>query len=142
MIYLKLFRFPVNRLWFISPSKIDLLSLDQKANILWKLLAHSSSYTLFVRRDLYSGTNKLLGIVGLGRLGMIGIGLVHALALIHSICYSISHWNSGKSGCYNRIASNRKTACKRSDTLYCVPNIRGCYRYRCSIFNVWKRYGC
>ena len=31
---------------------------------------------------------------------------------------------------------------KTNSTVYCVPNIRGCYRCRCSIFNVWKRYVC
>ena len=47
-------------------------------------------YAICSAATVYSGTNKLLGIVGLGQLGMIGIGLVHAFALI-AIVYAIAY---------------------------------------------------
>jgi hypothetical protein len=39
-------------------------------------------YAICSAATVYSGTNKLLGIVGLVQLGMIGIGLVHAFVLL------------------------------------------------------------
>ena len=46
-------------------------------------------YAICSAATVYSG-NKLLGIVGLGQLGMVGVGLVHALALT-AIVYSIGY---------------------------------------------------
>ena len=47
-------------------------------------------YAICSAATVYSGVNKLLGIAGLGQLGMIGIGLVHALALT-AIIYAIAY---------------------------------------------------
>jgi len=45
-------------------------------------------YAICSAATVYSGGNKLLGIVGLPPLGMIGVGLVHALVLT-AIVYAI-----------------------------------------------------
>ena len=64
--------------------------LDQKVDICLKLLAHSSSFSLFVQRaTVYSGPNKLVGIVGLGQLAMAVLGLVHAFVLT-ALVYAIN----------------------------------------------------
>ena len=46
-------------------------------------------YAICSAATVYS-SNKLLGIVGLGQLGMVGVGLVHAMALT-AIVYSIGY---------------------------------------------------
>ena len=73
---------------------------------------------------------------------MIGIGLVHAFALV-AIVYAIAYRTGGQVNPAVTIALlvTGKLRAKEGSTVYCVPNIRGCYRCRCSIFNVWKRYG-
>ena len=47
-------------------------------------------YAICSAATVYSGPNKLLGIVGLGQLQMIGVGLVHAFVLT-AIVYAIGY---------------------------------------------------
>ena len=98
-------------------------------------------YAICSAATVYSG-NKLLGIVGLGQLGMVGVGLVHALALT-AIVYSIGYRSGAQVNPAVTIALlvTGKMRGKEGGTDHCMPNIRGCYSCRCCIFNVWKRNG-
>ena len=76
----------------ISPSKIGLiLIVGSKSKYLVEIVGtFILVYAICSAATVYSGTNKLLGIAGLGQLGMIGVGLVAAFALI-AIVYAIAY---------------------------------------------------
>ena len=143
--YLKPSLVSCQQLWFIFSSKIGLLlTAGSKSKYLVEIVGtFILVYAICSAATVYSGTNKLLGIVGLSQLGMIEIGLVHAFALI-AIVYAIAYRSGAQVNPAVTIGLlvTGKLRAKEASAVYCVPNIRGCYRCRCSIFNVWKRYGC
>ena len=65
-------------------------------------------YAICSAATVYS-TNVPQGIAGLGQLGIIGVGLVHALVLT-AIVYAIGYRSGAQVNpvCYNRIASSKK----------------------------------
>ena len=81
----------LNSYGFISHSKIGmLLGAGLKNRYLVEIVGtFILVYAICSAATVYSG-NKLLGIVGLGQLGMIGVGLVHALVLT-AIVYAIGY---------------------------------------------------
>ena len=81
----------INRQTQISHSKIDLLlPAGLKNRCLVEIVGtFILVYAICSAATVYSG-NKLLGIVGLPPLGMIGVGLVHALVLT-AIVYAIGY---------------------------------------------------
>ena len=75
---------------------VYLLIAGSKSNYLLEIVGtFILVYAICSAATVYSGTNKLLGIVGLGQLGMIGIGLVHAFALV-AIVYAIAYRTGGQ----------------------------------------------
>ena len=135
----------LNSYGFIAHSKIGLLlAAGSKSKYLVEIVGtFILVYAICSAATVYSGTNKLLGIVGLGQLGMIGVGLVHAFVLT-AIVYAIGYRSGAQVNPAVTIGLlvTGKMRGKEAALYYCMPNIRGCYRCRCSIFNVWKRNGC
>ena len=92
LIYLKSLPVFCQQLYLYPLSKISLLLIvGSKSKYLVEIVGtFILVYAICSAATVYSGTNKLLGIVGLGQLGMIGVGLVAAFALI-AIVYAIAY---------------------------------------------------
>ena len=97
-------------------------------------------YAICSATTVYS-TKVPQGIAGLGQLGMIGVGLVHALVLT-AIVYTIGYRSGAQVNpavTIGLLVTRKMGRTEAGLTIAC--QILGAVIARCSLFNVWKRNG-
>ena len=97
-------------------------------------------YAICSAATVYS-TNVPQGIAGLGQLGIIGVGLVHALVLT-AIVYAIGYRSGAQVNpavTIGLLVARKMGRTEAGLTIAC--QILGAVIARCSLFNVWKRNG-